>query len=160
MSFDFIFSIFSVTKREIRLLGIREKGFQRVPSREPVRLRTFLVTEMTSGPIPSPGSRVMVQRFPGVVAEQQIVANLGVFLRTELERNWWSLNSLTLGCREAAMAELQENAIMLRQALLLERDLRSLRIDSLTWGILHRPPSIIFLRFLIHLNWSIKFLDR
>ena len=30
------------------------------PSREAASLRTLVATEMTSGPIPSPGSRVMV----------------------------------------------------------------------------------------------------
>ena len=47
-----------------------------IPWREPASLRTFLATEMTSGPMPSPGRRVMEYRFGDVAAEQRIVANL------------------------------------------------------------------------------------
>lgn len=44
-----------------------------------------MATEMTSGPIPSPGRRVMEYRLVGVAAEQRTVTNLGESLGRDLE---------------------------------------------------------------------------
>lgn len=59
---------------KIKCVVLRKR--HEIPSIEPASLRTFLATEMTSGPMPSPGRRVMEYRFGGVAAEQRIVANL------------------------------------------------------------------------------------
>lgn len=47
------------------------------PSLLPASLRTSFATDMTSGPMPSPGSRVMLYLFELQVVELRIVTHLG-----------------------------------------------------------------------------------
>lgn len=56
-----------------------------IPSRDPARTRALLATEMTSGPIPSPGRRVMEYRLVGAVAEQRIVTHFGACFERDLD---------------------------------------------------------------------------